>query len=154
MKDKFSNWLLGTCGRSHIGIYKCSRCGYELLRSDFSKSFVFKSPNLQGLLPVTVAAAKGKGSTKDKDNGGGGKDQKKVPYSITPFNDTMIEDFSKNFNLGKTYHKQSFVKSLIQFEGNGQDGILPTNKGTNYEVIFTNYFYYLSNSFKYLSKSK
>ncbi len=137
MKDKFSNWLLGTCGRSHIVIYKCSQCGYELLRSDISKSFVFKSPNLQGLLPlpVTVAAAKAKGSGQDKDGGDGDKDKKKVPYSITPFNDTMIQDFTKNFNLGKIYHKQSFVKSLIQIEGNGQGGTLATNKGTNYEVL-------------------
>ncbi|CAL8125689.1 unnamed protein product [Orchesella dallaii] len=98
----FTNWLLGSCGRSHIGIYSCSKCGYELLRSGF-KDGIKKSP-ISSLIPITTA--EGMRSKKSKNT--------------TSFTESMMEDFTKCANYGQTFHKNSMVRTILEKEG--EDG--------------------------------
>lgn len=122
-----SDWFIGTCGGSHIGIYVCSRCGYEILRSSFEKNFVLKSPNLTSALPLPVTVAAAKGQPKDEKSGSRIESSK-------PFNNNMLKDFTKNAILGKTFHKDSLVQKIVE---SGK----PENQQVKYDVGVLDVFY-------------
>ncbi|ODN01439.1 Methionine-R-sulfoxide reductase B1-A [Orchesella cincta] len=97
-----SNWLLGSCGKSHIGIYSCSKCGWELFRSGLKD--VIKKSVISSLIPVPTAEGT----------------HKKKYTSITAFTDSMMEDFTKSANNRGTFHKNSMTRTIMGTES--EDG--------------------------------
>lgn len=107
----FTDWLFSTCGGTHIGTYTCSKCGYSLVRSGLEKRVVVKTSrpgsfHFQGLLPFPPPTISARSNCNNAESSEDGKNR--VLFNSK----SMLEDFTRNFLLGRTFHKDSIMIEL------------------------------------------